>query len=99
MKQHFEELTDLVWPTMRRMLGQIKQTITFPDYCKLVQSIVTTDVHRCRQVFMTTVADVNKDAQVCSGDLFQLLQLCNRSSAAGKILMNDVKTIIGVLEA
>lgn len=84
---------------MRRMLGSIRQTITFVDFCKLIQNIVSMDVQKCRALMMTLVADVNKDAQVDSSDLFKLLQLCNHSELASKMLLKDIKTIINVLDA
>jgi Ca2+-binding EF-hand superfamily protein len=98
VKQHFKDLTEVVWPPMRRMLGQIKQTINFPDFCKLVQTIVSMDAARTRQIFMSAVVDVNKDLQVCSGDLFMLLRLCQGSDISAKILMHDIKSILNTLE-
>ena len=52
------------------------------------------DVVKCRQFFMNSIIDVNKDGFIDDSDVFKVLQACHDKECSVKFLLGDVKTIV-----
>lgn len=95
-RAEFAEFADKLWPTVKKLFLGLKSTVTFHDYCKIVQQFISSD-HQKSKALLLLILDVNKDGQIDDGDLFESLKMTN-SKFGDQLLKNDIRQISKFLE-